>query len=114
MSQSIPNSPGAALQNVQQHADSAAVLLKSLANPYRLLVLCILAGRGEEVSVSELNASIDLSQSALSQHLARLRAEKLVLTRRDSQNIYYSVAEGPALELIQVLQRHYCAPPRDD
>lgn len=96
------------VSQVQEYADSAAHLLKSLANPHRLLVLCVLAGRGCEMSVGEINTCVGLSQSALSQHLARLRAEGLVHTRRDSQSIYYSVAEGPALQLIQVLQQHYC------
>lgn len=96
------------LANVQSHAESAAELLKSIANPHRLTVLCVLAGRGTEMCVSELNACIDLSQSALSQHLARLRRDGLVHTRRDSQTIYYTVAAGPALQLIQVLQQHYC------
>lgn len=96
------------LPQMHANAGAAAQLLKSLANPHRLMILCVLAGQGEEMSVSELNEAIDLSQSALSQHLAKLRAEGLVNTRRDSQTIFYSVVDGPALRVIQVLQQHFC------
>ncbi|WP_185235980.1 ArsR/SmtB family transcription factor [Teredinibacter franksiae] len=96
------------LNEVLVNAGSAAALLKSLANPHRLMVLCVLASEQREMCVSELNDRIALSQSALSQHLARLRGDNLVTTRRDSQTIYYSVSEGPAMELIQVLQHYYC------
>lgn len=96
------------LEELQAYVDSASTLLKSLANSHRLMVLCVLAGQGREMCVSEINERIALSQSALSQHLARLRSEGLVVTRRDSQTILYSVAAGPALELIQVLQHHFC------
>ncbi|MGB5132968.1 MAG: metalloregulator ArsR/SmtB family transcription factor [Steroidobacteraceae bacterium] len=89
-----------------RHADSAADLLKALANPKRLQILCVL-GEGE-LSVSALNERIPLSQSALSQHLAVLRADGLVQTRRESQTIYYSVCRGPALDIIHVLYGHFC------
>ena len=94
-----------------RHAASAADLLKALANPHRLLVLCVL-GEGES-SVGALNERIALSQSALSQHLAVLRNDGLVATRREGQTIYYRVAAGPALDLIRVLHGHFCsaAPP---
>ncbi len=93
---------------MRDHADSAARLLKALANEKRLLILCLLA-EGER-SVGELNAMLDLSQSALSQHLAVLREESLVDTRREAQNIIYSIADGPALRIIQTLHGIYCAP----
>lgn len=92
-----------------QHADSAARFLKALANPHRLQVLCVLGG--DELSVSELNARIPLSQSALSQHLKVLRDDELVVTRRVSQTVYYRVAPGPAVDVISVLHRHFCAAP---
>lgn len=92
-----------------QHAAAASKLLKALANPHRLLVLCIL-GEGE-LSVGALNARVPISQSALSQHLAVLRADGLVTTRRESQTIYYRVAPGPALDVIRVLHAHYCSAP---
>jgi DNA-binding transcriptional ArsR family regulator len=88
------------------HAQDAAELLKALANPHRLQILCTLAEG--ELSVSALNMRIPLSQSALSQHLAVLRRDGLVATRRASQTIYYRVMPGPALDLIQVLHRHFC------
>ncbi|TXH51927.1 MAG: ArsR family transcriptional regulator [Cellvibrionales bacterium] len=90
------------------HADEAAQWLRSLANPHRLMILCLL-GEGE-LSVGALNAALPLSQSALSQHLAVLRAEGLVQTRREAQSIYYRVPEGPALQILQVLHRTFCAP----
>lgn len=92
-----------------QHADEAARLLRSLANPHRLMVLCLL-GEGE-LSVGALNDSLPLSQSALSQHLAVLRDEGLVATRREGQTIYYSVPAGSALQILQVLHSVYCAAP---
>jgi len=90
------------------HADAAAQLLRSLANPHRLMVLCLL-GAGE-LSVGALNEALPLSQSALSQHLAVLREEGLVQTRREAQSIYYRVPEGPALAILQTLQGIYCPP----
>jgi len=80
--------------------------MKALGNENRLMLLCALA-EGER-SVSELNAGIPLSQSALSQQLARLRREDLVTTRRASQTIYYSLRPGPIGKVIQLLHDIYC------
>ncbi len=91
------------------HADTASRLLKSIANAQRLRILCLLAG-GER-SVGALNELLDLSQSALSQHLARLRDEGLVTTRREAQTIHYRLAEGPARRIIKTLYGIYCATP---
>lgn len=99
----------APLQDLATHAGAAAGLLKALANPARLMVLCVLA-EGER-SVGELNAEVPLAQSALSQHLARLRREGLVLTRRESQRIYYRLAPGPARNVVSLLHAEFCAPP---
>jgi DNA-binding transcriptional ArsR family regulator len=88
------------------HASDAAGLMKALGNETRLMVLCTLA-EGER-SVGELNELIPLSQSALSQQLARLRSQGLVSTRRESQTIYYSLADGPANRIIQLLHDIYC------
>ncbi|MBB5016080.1 ArsR/SmtB family transcription factor [Rehaibacterium terrae] len=93
-------------ETMRAHAGDAARLLKALANERRLLVLCMLAEG--ELSVGEMNERLDLSQSALSQHLAVLREEGLVNTRREAQTIYYSLAEGPVHDIIQVLHRVYC------
>jgi DNA-binding transcriptional ArsR family regulator len=98
------------LDAMHAHAGDAAQLLKAIANENRLLVLCMLAD-GEH-SVGELNAALDLSQSALSQHLAVLREEGLVDTRREAQTIYYSLVPGPAFEVIKTLHGVYCAPVR--
>ena len=100
--------PAFDLAAMQAHAGDAAELLKALANERRLQVLCLLAG-GER-SVGELNELLDLSQSALSQHLAVLREEGLVQTRREAQTIYYSLAPGPAAAVMDTLHRTYCQP----
>jgi DNA-binding transcriptional ArsR family regulator len=94
------------LKYLQSSAGEAAALLKVLSNEKRLLILCTLAGG--ELSVSDLNARIPMSQSALSQQLAVLRREGLVRTRRDAQTIYYSVSPSNAAEIIEVLRRLYC------
>lgn len=94
------------LADMAAHADDAAQLLRALANPHRLLVLCVLSEG--ELTVSELNARVSLSQSALSQHLAVLREDGLVTTRREAQAIYYQLAPGPALALINTLHGIYC------
>ncbi len=90
------------------HAAAAAELLKALAHPARLMVMCRLVDG--EASVGELQQQVGLSMSALSQHLAVLRELALVTTRRQSQTIFYSLAEGPALGVMQALYEAYCAP----
>ncbi|MBZ0112191.1 MAG: metalloregulator ArsR/SmtB family transcription factor [Thermoanaerobaculia bacterium] len=82
--------------------------MKTLGSESRLLILCALAD-GEQ-SVGELNEVVPLSQSALSQQLARLRHEELVTTRRESQSIFYSLAPGPVYRVIQLLHGLYCGP----
>ncbi|HEX7341088.1 MAG TPA: metalloregulator ArsR/SmtB family transcription factor [Rhodanobacteraceae bacterium] len=97
------------LTAMQANADKAAALLKALANAQRLRVLCMLADC--EMSVGQIHERIpELSQSALSQHLARLREEQLVHTRRESQTIWYSLPPGPARDVIATLYGLYCAP----
>ena len=90
--------------------EAAAELLKSMANPQRLRVLCLLL-EGER-SVGQINEQIELSQSALSQHLAVLRESQLVNTRREAQTVYYTVAPGPVHDIIQTLHAIYCAKPK--
>jgi DNA-binding transcriptional ArsR family regulator len=82
-----------------------------VANRNRLVILCELL-KGER-SVGALQGAIGLSQSALSQHLARLRADELVATRRESQTIYYSLSSKPITRLIGLLYELYCAPHGD-
>lgn len=93
---------------VQDHATEAAALLKALANDQRLLILCSLLNAS--LSVGEINERVLLSQSALSQHLAVLRGAGLVNTRRESQTIYYTLADGPALKIMEVLYAAFCVP----
>jgi len=100
---------GLRLEDIREHASDAAQLLKALANDNRLMILCVLAEN--EASVSELNERIDLSQSALSQHLALLRRDGLVRTRRASQTIYYSLQQGPVMRFIELLHDIYCKAP---
>jgi DNA-binding transcriptional ArsR family regulator len=98
----------AALKKLAKQAGDAARLLKLLGNEKRLLVLCFLSVRGE-MTAGELVGVVKLSQSALSQHLARLRADGLVAFRRTSQTLHYRVADKRALQVIGVLKEIYCA-----
>ena len=104
-----------AATEMQEYAADAAGLMKALGNESRLMILCVLAD-GER-SVSDLNTIVPLSQSALSQQLARLRQQGLVKTRRESQTIYYSLEPGPADRVIMLLHDIYCGqedcPPQD-
>lgn len=97
-----------AVAAVQEHATEAAAFLKALANDQRLLVLCSLL-EGPR-SVGEINERVPLSQSALSQHLGVLREAGLVSTNRQSQTIYYALAHGPALQIMEILYGAFCAP----
>jgi len=91
---------------MQQNATEAVTLLKSLANESRLMIMCVLTEG--ELSVGQLNQRIKLSQSALSQHLAVLREQGLVNTRRESQTIYYRLTDSPAMNVIGLLHEVYC------
>lgn len=91
-------------------AQEAAQLLKLLANEKRLVILCFLATRGE-MSVGALVQALGLSQSALSQHLARLRRDGLVRFRRESQTLHYRVGDPRALRVLGVLKDLFCAAP---
>ena len=93
---------------LEEHAAQAAQLLGALSNSNRLLILCNLV-KGE-MAVNALSESINLSQSALSQHLAKLRALDLVSTRRDAQTIYYSIASDEVGKVLATLYDIYCAP----
>jgi DNA-binding transcriptional ArsR family regulator len=96
-------------ERMQKHAPEAAGLMGALGNESRLMILCALAD-GER-SVGELNEFVPLSQSALSQQLAKLRGQGLVTTRRSSQTIYYSLCSGPARQVIELLHSIYCSVP---
>ena len=94
------------LERIQNNARRASTLLKAMSNQHRLMILCQLVP-GEKC-VSELEKIIGLSQSALSQHLARLRRDELVGTRREAQTIYYSLAGEEASAVIETLYSLYC------
>ncbi len=96
------------VQALTSKAGAAERFLKALANKQRLLIMCELH-KGER-SVGELQSAIGLSQSALSQHLARLREDELVATRRSAQTIYYSLASEAVTKIIALLHEFYCSP----
>jgi DNA-binding transcriptional ArsR family regulator len=93
------------VKKLEQNIDHAAALLKVLANEQRLKIVCVLY-YGEKC-VSELGVITGLRQSALSQHLARLRREGLVETRRDAQTIYYSLNKQVRNEMLHSLYEFY-------
>jgi ArsR family transcriptional regulator len=88
-------------------AGQACELMKTLGHRDRLMVLCHLSS-GEK-SVGELAALLDIPQSPLSQHLARMRKESLVKTRRDAQTIYYSIASEEAARIVALMHELYCS-----
>lgn len=99
-----------ATANIQQLAvqsAQAAALLRALANEQRLLILCHLSAAGE-LSVSALGERLTLSQSALSQHLARLREDDIVSFRREAQTLFYHIADEKAARLLAQLHELYC------
>lgn len=100
------------MDDLRANAARASSVLKSMSNERRLLILCHLA-HGER-SVGELERLIDLSQSALSQHLARLREDGLVQTRRSAQTIFYSLRGEEAVRIMGTLYGLYCSPDRVD
>jgi ArsR family transcriptional regulator, virulence genes transcriptional regulator len=99
---------GGGLEALEAKAQEVSQALRLLANDKRLLVLCRLV-QERELSVGELGESVGLGQSALSQHLAKLRAEDLVTTRREGQTIYYRIADGRVAALLAALYEIYCA-----
>ena len=95
------------LAQLERKAAEAAGLLKLLANENRLLILCRLAA-GHEMSVGKLVDAVGLSQSALSQHLAKMRDEGLVATRRQAQTVYYHIADDNAARVLKLLKGIFC------
>ena len=91
---------------LKENAEKAASLLKNMSHPSRLMVLCHLMNG--ECPVSELNQTVPLSQSALSQHLASLREAGIVQTRRESQVIYYRLNSQAVSAILQTLYNIYC------
>lgn len=94
------------IADLEQRADEAAELLAAMANTKRLLILChLLEG---ELSVGELVERVQLAQSPLSQHLSKLRALKLVATRRDGQQVLYRLASTEVVRVLTTLHGIYC------
>jgi len=96
---------------LEARATEVAAVLRALANERRLMILCRLVQWGE-VRVGALAEAVGLSPSALSQHLARMRAEGLVTTRRDATAVWYRIADPRLEQLFAALYRTYCAPGR--
>jgi DNA-binding transcriptional ArsR family regulator len=95
------------IAELERKAAEAAGLLKLLANENRLLILCRLALKGE-MSVTDLAEAVKLSQSALSQHLAKMREEGLLATRREAQTVFYRIADPNAARVLAFLKSMYC------
>lgn len=96
------------MAQMQERAGEASELLKSLGNTHRLRILCLLIDG--EMTVGEINSHLpDLSQSSLSQHLARLRDQAMVRTRRQAQTKWYSLQDGPSQRIMRALYDIYCA-----
>jgi ArsR family transcriptional regulator, virulence genes transcriptional regulator len=95
------------LAGLEKQAAEAARMLKLIGNERRLLILCSLAAQGE-MKVGDIVEAVGLSQSALSQHLALLRADRLVTFRRESQTLYYRISDPRAARLLKLLKDMYC------
>lgn len=95
------------IKQLATQSAEASALLRALSNEQRLLILCHLAAAGE-LSVSALGKRMSLSQSALSQHLARLREHGVVAFRRDAQTLFYHIADDKAARLLSLLHDLYC------
>jgi ArsR family transcriptional regulator, virulence genes transcriptional regulator len=95
------------MADFEARAEEAASLLKSLANEKRLMILCKLLEHGE-MSVMPLAEAVGLSQSALSQHLAKLREEGIVGFRRDAQTIHYRLDSPGAMNVLKTLKNIFC------
>ena len=95
------------IERLQESAGQAAALLQAVGNPNRLLVLCLLIAQGE-MSVGALNEMVELSPSALSQHLSRMREEGLVTYRREAQTLYYRIDNPHVAKLIATLKDIIC------
>ncbi|EHR41758.1 MAG: metalloregulator ArsR/SmtB family transcription factor [Alishewanella agri] len=95
------------LEDMLKNSAQAVKLLKAVSNERRLIILChLLEG---EMSVGEINEKLDLSQSALSQHLALLRKHKLVKTRKEAQTVFYRLNSAEAEALIALMHKLYCS-----
>jgi DNA-binding transcriptional ArsR family regulator len=94
-------------EEMKSCAPRALKLLKTMANENRLFILCTLLEG--EISVNDLAERINLSQSALSQHLAKLRQDEFVTTRKESQTVYYSLLGDDTKQMLQLLHQMYAS-----
>jgi DNA-binding transcriptional ArsR family regulator len=95
------------MARLERRAAEAARLMKLLANENRLLILCRLVAE-REMSVGDMAGAVGLSQSALSQHLAKMREEGLVATRREAQTVFYRIADPDTRRILALLKNIYC------
>ncbi len=96
------------LERMQENAGRASGMMKLLGHPHRLMILCQL--HQGELSVTELSERVGINQSPLSQHLARMRHEGVVASRREAQTVYYSLAGPEVASIISMLYELYCGP----
>lgn len=94
------------LKMMEENSPQAVTLLKAMANERRLFILCLLLEG--ELSVGQIAEKLELSQSALSQHLGWLRKDELVSTRKESQTVFYSLNSHEVKTVIQLLHDLYC------
>ena len=112
MTDALPTPNAAVLAELEASAAPAARLMRLFANEQRLMLMCRLSEG--DCAVGDLAGYVGLSQSALSQHLAKLREEGLVDTRRDGTTIFYRIADPAVLKVIAVLAEIYCPPTSQD
>lgn len=103
----MPNRMSQDLERLHQASAQAAAMLQAIANPNRLLVLCLLIANGE-MAVGAINQVLGLSPSALSQHLAKMREEGLISYRREAQTLYYRIHDSSVEKLVAVLKERFC------
>ncbi|QDP01542.1 winged helix-turn-helix transcriptional regulator [Thalassotalea sp. PS06] len=94
------------MNNIADNARQAANLLKLIGNEVRLMILCSLIEN--KLTVGQINERIDISQSALSQHLAKLRSDNLVDCEKDGLSVYYHIANPVVIKIIHILQDEFC------
>lgn len=109
MNTQISSIDPSAMRDLEQNAQRVSSILKAIGNDKRLLLLCKIVEEGE-VSAGSLVGVAGLSQSAMSQHLGKLREENIVTFRREGQTLYYRLGDANIRELIVTLHRLYCAP----
>jgi DNA-binding transcriptional ArsR family regulator len=94
------------VNEMRNNVESSAAFLKLLSNPTRLLVLCNLIE--SERCVGDLERDLDISQSALSQHLSKLRDEGIVKSEKQGQHVFYSISDSNVVDIINVLYKLFC------